>query len=183
MRALWAGLAVLIGCAGAPAKPPGKPAAKPAAPAVADERDALWALAPAGARGGVVVSPRGLALAEHGALALQELLASSPDFAADNAELMRELLERVGTTNPTLAGLGFGRDRGLAVFLGPDQHVTLVLPVADRDRFLKATHGTKGGDGDVIGATVCKPLEGRYVCAKRRWSATGRSGTRAGREP
>jgi acetyl esterase/lipase len=166
MRALWAGLAVLIGCAGEPAKAPAKPAVKPAA--AADERDALWALAPAGARVGVVVSPHGLAMLEHGALALQELLASSPDFAADNARLMRELLNTVGTTNPTLAGLGFGRDRGLAVFVGPGEHVTQVLPVADRDKFLNATHGTKGADGDVIGSTFCKPLDGRYVCVVRR---------------
>lgn len=171
MRALWAGLAVLVACAGEPAKPPGKPVAKPAA--AADERDVLWALAPAGSKVGIVVSPRGLALIEHAVLAVQDLLASSPDFAELNAELMLGMLRVLGTTNPTLAGLGLGRDRGLAVFVGPDQQVTQVLPVADRDRFLQATHGTRGADGDTIAGMACKTLEGRYVCAERRDSLAG----------
>jgi len=89
-----------------------------------------------------------------------------------NAELMRELLTRMGTTNPTLATLGSAmatvwrrRERG--------RQLTLVLPVVDRGKFVAALRGTKGADGDAVAGLICKPLDGRYVCAQRRETLAG----------
>ena len=150
----------------APAAPPARPAS-PAAPAP-DDREPLWALAPAGATFGLVVSPRGVALIERAAVAVQELLGSSPDFAALNGELLHALLVGAGSMHPTLAGFGMSHDRGLALFMVGDDQLIAVLPVGDRDRFLAAVDGHKGADGDVAGTWVCKPVDGRYVCAQRR---------------
>jgi hypothetical protein len=44
------------------------------------ELDALWALAPANARGGIAISAHGLAMLEDGAGSLHALLATAPDL-------------------------------------------------------------------------------------------------------
>jgi acetyl esterase/lipase len=172
MRALWVvGLVVVIGCkqtAPVPVASAPRVAKSPAAPAAPDERDLLWALAPEGATLGLVVSPHGVAMLERGAVAVQELLGSSPDFASIHGELMRGLLRVLGSMNPTLTGFGMIHDQGFAVFVVDDDQLALVLPVGDRDRFLAAMHGSKGADGDVVGSWVCKTLNGRYVCVQRR---------------
>jgi acetyl esterase/lipase len=191
MRALWvAGLAAAIGCGqtgaakpaasapkaasttaarpAAPAPAPTPAAQTPAAPAAAAEREALWALAPDGATFGLVVSPRGVAMIERAAAAVQDLLGSSPDFAAMNTELMHLMLASLGSMTPTLAGFGMSHDRGFAMFVVGDDQPVLVLPVVDRTRFLAAVDGRNAGDSDLFGTWVCKPIDGRYVCAQRR---------------
>ena len=165
------GLVAVVGCKQAgPAPVVGAPAATatPAAPAPPDDRDRLWALAPEGATFGVVVSPRGVAMIERGAVAVQELLGSSADFASIHSELMHELLRVLGSTNPTLAGLGMSQDKGFAMFVVDDGQIVLVLPVGDRDRFLAAMQGSKGADGDFVASWACKTIDGRYVCVQRR---------------
>src|ERR1043165_4428189 len=115
MRALWvAGLVAAIGCKQAgPGPAVNAPVAKssaPAGPTTAagsssgsalvqaaqshEEQDRLWAMAPEHATLGVVVSPRGLALAERAAVAFTELMGSSPDFAQPNSAVMHQLLQR-----------------------------------------------------------------------------------------
>src|SRR5262245_12499619 len=134
MRTRWlvgllAGI-VAVGCkqdAPAPPRTPASPARAPAsaAPPVSTaaplptgpqigELDALWALAPVGTAFGMVISPRGVALVERGWLAIQELIASSPEFANTNARLMKGLLSTLGTLAPTLAEFGLSHDKGFA---------------------------------------------------------------------
>jgi len=157
---LVVGLVVVVGCKKEP------PVVTPTtAPATTKEQDALWALAPAGTRSGMVASPRGVALLERGALALRALLASSPDFAEADGKLMRVLLDATGSPNPTLADLGFTHDQGFAVFLLDGGDGVAILPVADRDKFLARFGGHKSADGDKLGSGVCKPIDGRYLCA------------------
>jgi hypothetical protein len=105
---------------------------------------------------------------ERSVLIAQELLASSPDFAELNGRLMRALLQNLGTTNPTLAGLGLGADKGFAFFVTGDRTITMVLPVADRHKFVAAGHGSEGAQSDDVAGFTCKTLGNRYVCAQRR---------------
>jgi hypothetical protein len=132
MRASWlVGLIVVVGCTQEHAA---RVSSAPTAPAAGvDERDALWALAPEAARFGVVASPRGSGMLVRGALAVQDLLASSADFATVNAELMHALMTQLGSLNPTLAGFGLTADRGAAMFVAEGGRLVLVLPVVDRD--------------------------------------------------
>jgi acetyl esterase/lipase len=181
MRAVWvAGLVLVLGCSSATPVPARKaPAvAAPAAPAVPDERDLLWALAPEGAALGVVVSPHGVAMIERAAASAQELLTSSADFAALQADVMHGLMGVLGTPNPTLAGFGLNHDRGFALFVVDDGQIVMVLPVGDRNRFVTALQGSKGADGDVVGSWACQTIDGRYVCAQRRglFAKLGRGG-------
>jgi acetyl esterase/lipase len=166
MRALWVvGLIAVVGCK---QEGPGPVLSAPAARVAADERDALWALAPEGATFGLVASPRGVAMIERGLLAAQDLLASSVDFASINSQLMHALLRSVGSMNPTLAGFGLTRDKGFAIFVAGDGQLVLVLPVGDHDKFLATAHGSKGADGDDLDGWVCKTIDGRYVCVQGR---------------
>ena len=174
MRSAWAvGLVIAVAC-GQEATRPAVAPARPAAPAaaapvpVSAEQDALWALAPAGARIGVVATPRGAAMIERGWLAAQDLLASSVDLAELNSQLMHALLTQLGTPSPSLAEFGLTHDKGFAAFVVGATTPVVVVPIADRDKFVARFHGTRGADGDIIGAWVCKPVATRYVCSERR---------------
>jgi hypothetical protein len=103
MRAVWVGLVLVLGCSSTgPVADRKVPAvAAPAAPATPDERDLLWALAPEGATLGVVVSPRGVALIDRAVTTAQDVLSSSADFAAIQAEVMRGLMRAFGTPSPS----------------------------------------------------------------------------------
>lgn len=179
MRARWL-VGLLIGLAGvgcrqdapAPPRTPVSPAphvaAPPAPPASPTrEQDALWALAPEGTTLGIVASPRGVALVERGMLAIQEVVASSPDLAWLHSQVMQALLRRVGTVTPTLAGFGLTHDKSFALFVTDTGQLVLVVPIRDRDKFLALAHGTKGADGDQLDGGVCKTIDGRYVCVQR----------------
>ena len=147
MRSLLV-LALLTGCN------------KPSPTAVSDQ---LWGLAPAGARGAIVISPRGVAMLEDGFASVHALFDSSPDFAIAKAQLA-EWLGPLGGTAPKLADFGFGPNRGAALYLMTDGMVA-VLPVVDRDKFLAKVKGTKGTDKDTVDTTVCKLVRGHYACA------------------
>jgi hypothetical protein len=172
MRAVWVGLVLVLGCSATGPVPDRKApvavAAAPAAPVAPDERDLLWALAPEGATLGVVVSPRGVAMIERAVTTAQDVLTSSADFAALQAEVMHGLMRAFGTPSPTLAGFGLSHDKGFALFVVDRGQVVMVLPVGDRDRFVAAMEGSKGADGDVAGSWACQTSGGRYVCAQRR---------------
>ncbi|HSN29763.1 MAG TPA: hypothetical protein VLT45_25925, partial [Kofleriaceae bacterium] len=47
---------------------------------------------------------------------------------------------------------------------GPQQ-VVVIVPVADRDKFLAKAHGTKGTDADTIKQATCKTVQAVYACA------------------
>jgi hypothetical protein len=64
----------------------------PGGPASTTDQDALWQLAPDGARVGFVASPRGVAMLERGALAIDALITGAPDLAP-----LRHRLEQAWT--------------------------------------------------------------------------------------
>ena len=128
------------------------------------ELDALWALAPEGALGGMVLSSRGLESLEWGAGMLQSAVASAPDLAEHKRRLDELLRKTLGTTALTRAELGLTKGGGAALFAVGEGGV-LVLPVGDRAKFLGRVRGTQGPDGDRVGPLLCKPAQGRYVCA------------------
>jgi hypothetical protein len=129
-----------------------------------ENADALWALTPSGARGGIVLSGRGVAMVERGYAAVRTMIESVPDLAAAKAQLT-EALQPFGT-NLTLADFGFSPTKGAALFMMKDGMVA-ILPLVDRDKFLAKVHGTKG-DVDKVDTTTCKILREHYVCASEQ---------------
>src|SRR5438094_3022130 len=67
------------------------PTASPGAPASTAEQDALWAKAPEGAMGGVVVSSRAIAMTEHAWRDVHAFLKTFPAFAPAEQDMVAEL--------------------------------------------------------------------------------------------
>jgi hypothetical protein len=126
-----------------------------------ESSDALWALTPSGARGGIVLSGKGVAMIERGYAAVHAMIDTVPDLAAVKVQLT-EALGPFGT-NLTLADFGFTKAKGAALFMMKDGMVA-ILPIADRDKFLAKVNGVKG-DVDKVDTTTCKILREHYVCA------------------
>ncbi|HEY1812493.1 MAG TPA: hypothetical protein VGG74_09120 [Kofleriaceae bacterium] len=133
-----------------------------AAQASTAEQDALWKLAPAGTKLGIVVSPRGVAMLEHAWADVRAFIAATPELAP----MLVKLANVVGTPDLSLASFGLTATKGAALFmLGPDDGV-LVVPLADRDAFIAATHATKGDPVDTIDKDMlCTTTHGVYACA------------------
>jgi Tfp pilus assembly protein PilE len=66
----------------------------------------------------------------------------------------------------SLSAAGLSASKGLAIFGVTKGSMVIVLPVADRDKFLAVAHGTKGADVDKLGDVRCKPIRGVYACAE-----------------
>jgi hypothetical protein len=159
MKRWMAVLVVVCGCQ----KDPGRRPAPRPSPVPTHELDALWAKAPAGATIGVVVSPRGIAMLEHAWTDVHGYLKTFPEFAPAEHEMATDFAEDGLTTDLTLSALGLAPGKGFAVFV-KGEHVLMLIPVADRDRFVKISEGTRGADGDHIDDFVCKPVDGWYTC-------------------
>jgi hypothetical protein len=144
-------------------KEAGPPA--PAGPVSTTEQDALWKLAPRGALGGLVISSHGLQMIEHAWGDLDAMVHASPELA-DFAKKMDDQLQRAtGQTKPSFAAFGISTAKGGAVFITADKQPVTILPVADRDLFLKLVHGTKGDKTDKLDKdTTCQMINGNYVC-------------------
>ena len=130
------------------------------------ESDALWILAPAGARGGIVLSPQAVAMFESGSVALRAFIAKAPELAAAKDKIDFALTQ-LGGPNALLADMGLSRDKGFAMFFVKDGMVA-VLPVGNRDVFLAKVKGTKGAtpsDVDRIDTASCKLVNELYACA------------------
>jgi hypothetical protein len=167
MRTLVAAAAIacLAGCR-CGNDPPGAESAG-AGPGAAGGTDALWALAPAGARGGLVASPRAVAMAERAVADVRGALERAGELAPWRRALDELLQTELGIRAASLAELGLTGSRGLALFLVPDGMVA-ILPVADRARFLSRAAGTAGGGSDHedrIGDATCREVRGVYACA------------------
>src|SRR5260221_11345823 len=136
---------VVCGC-----KKDGAPSASlasPGAPKSTAELDALWAKAPEGAVGGLVVSPRAITMLEHGWHDLHGFLKTFPAFAPAEAEMAAGLASAGLSPDFAIADLGLAPGKGLAVFVvNNDDDGVVLLPVADRDKFLAKTQATKGAD-------------------------------------
>ncbi|MDQ3341776.1 MAG: hypothetical protein M4D80_42050 [Myxococcota bacterium] len=130
------------------------------------ELDALWALAPDQAVVGVVISPAGLARLEAGAVEINKLFAVAPELAPLKQQLDEGLQEVFGTTNPSLSAAGWSAQKGLALFATDGEKPILILPVADRDKFLAVAKGTKGSDSDTIKRATCKTIKNVYACSR-----------------
>ncbi|NVB80327.1 MAG: hypothetical protein HOV81_18180 [Kofleriaceae bacterium] len=144
------------------------PTPTPTSPVSTAEQDALWAFAPEGANIGIVISPKGVGMLEGAAIDLDKLAAQAPEIAKYKAEFDKKLEEVLGTSSPTLATAGLTSKKGAALFgtMGEKDAVAIV-PVADRDKFIAVTKGTKGADGvDTIGKATCKTVNGSYVCVE-----------------
>ncbi|CAN5889830.1 hypothetical protein BH11MYX3_BH11MYX3_14610 [soil metagenome] len=135
------------------------------APVSTADADALWAMAPEGATVGVVASPRAVAMTEHAWLDVRALLATAPELAPLNAMLGAQIAQVLGKPDVTLADLGLTSSKGGAFFVTPGGGGIAIVPVGDRDKFIAATHGTKGSDSDSIGNTTCKTIKSVYICA------------------
>ena len=142
----------------------------PAGPVSTAEQDALWKLAPAGALGGIVVSARGLQMIEHAWVDLDTMVHASPDLAQFAKNMDDQLQRATGQTKPSFAALGIATTKGGAVFITADKKPVTIIPVADRDLFLKLAHGTKGDKTDKLDkldkGTTCQMMSGNYVCVE-----------------
>jgi type IV pilus assembly protein PilA len=135
-------------------------------PASTADQDALWKLAPDGAFAGGVVSPAALTRLEAGYNAVTKTINAVPEMAPLKAQLDQELQEALGTSTASLAALGFTSKPGIAFFATGEDEVIAILPVADRDKFLAVTKGTKGTDSDTIKRATCKTVKGVYACTR-----------------
>ncbi len=164
IRVLLVAALLAGGCKKDKAAAPPTPA--PKAPASTAEQDALWKLAPDGAIVGIVVSPSGIESLESGWLAIRKLIQTSPEMARAAARLEEDLTKAFGSSNVTLTDAGLGPAKGGAAFAFEDKGELLIVPVANRDKFLQVTKGTKGTDVDTIKDHTCKTVQGFYACAK-----------------
>ncbi len=129
--------------------------------------DALWALAPAGARGGLVASPRAVAMLERAIADVRGMLARVDELAPWRRELDEVLALELGVRAASLDELGLTAARGLALFLVRDGMVA-ILPVADRGRFLARAAGVPAGGAERVdrnGGVACREVRGVYACA------------------
>jgi hypothetical protein len=129
------------------------------------DADALWALAPAGTKAGIVITPRAARMIEHAWHDVHAFIKTAPELAPLTATLDSAVASLGAGPELDLGALGISTDRGAAVFyMGGDQGL-LVVPVVDRDKFLAKVHGTKGSDVDRIEEDfVCKPIKNVYAC-------------------
>ncbi len=164
MRGIKTGVLIGLLAIGCKKSPSGDVPAVGAPTSTADA-DALWAMTPEGATVGVVASPRAMAMAEHAWLDVRTLLATAPELAPLNAMLGAQLTQVLGKPEVTLADVGLTPAKGGAFFVTPGGGGIAIIPVGDRDKFVAATHGTKGTDTDAIGKATCKTISSVYVCA------------------
>jgi Tfp pilus assembly protein PilE len=140
----------------------------PGGPASTAEVDALWKLAPDGTAFGVVASPKAMQMFEHGYGDVTKFLGSIPELAPPLAKLTADMKRDLGTDVLTFDAVGMSSTKGgIALFMRADKRGVVVLPVTDRDKFLKLVHGTKGEPADTFNhdKTVCMTTHGFYMCA------------------
>lgn len=167
MRALTV-VAVGLSFVGCKKEPAGsnKQSLSPTTPASTAEQDALWALAPAGTEVGIVATARGLALLEGGATEARKVSALFPELVPMLAEVDAEWQKQTGTTTMSASGLGLTTEKGGAIFKA-GKGTVVIIPLGDRDQFLKVSKITKGTDSDTTDeGGVCKTIHGVYACAK-----------------
>jgi hypothetical protein len=95
--------------------------AAPAAPVSTSDQDALWKLAPDGAVFGIVVSPRALAMVDHGWSDVRAFMATVPELASIRA---------AAGGDPSLASVGLSASAGGAVFVVEAGKTIAIVPSA-----------------------------------------------------
>ena len=163
MRTAWLLIAVVwvvwVGCH--------KEAAAPGGPTSTNEIDALWKLAPEGTAFGGVASPAALTYVEHAYGDVSKFLGAIPEVAPAFAKMQESMKKELGTEVLTFDAVGMSTQKGIAVFMRADKRGVVILPVTDRDKFMKIVKGTKGEPFDTFphDKTVCETTHGVYVCA------------------
>ncbi len=115
----------------------------------------------------MVISPHGLQMVEHAWGDLDAMVHRSPDLADFATKMDEQLQKATGQTKASFAALGISTSKGGAVFITADQKPVTILPVGDRDLFLKVVHGTKGDKTDKLDErTTCQVMSGNYVCVE-----------------
>ena len=140
----------------------------PGGPSSTADVDALWKLAPEGTAFGAVASPQAMQMVEHGYGDVTKFLGSIPEVAPALAKMTEDMKRELGTDLLTFDAVGMSTKKGgIALFMRPDKRGLVVLPVTDRDKFLKVVHGTKGDQTDTFNhdKTVCMTTHGAYMCA------------------
>jgi hypothetical protein len=126
-----------VAVAGACKKDKTKPPPSPTAPTSTAEQDALWALVPDNAVGGIIITPGALQRVDAAAAAIDKLFAAAPDLAPFKAKMEQAFEDAFGTKTFSLAAAGLTAKQGFAAF-GVDNNEAgiAIFPVADRDKFL-----------------------------------------------
>ncbi len=165
--ALALGLVVAASSTGCKGKGSGAPRTSPST----ESNDHLLSLAPADAKVAVVASGRALAQLDSAVARLRQL-ARTDAAVADGLKFVDEALTKeLGLPGGVqLASLGLTSDRGLALFVLPDDRTISIWPVADRAAFRAAFRGKAGSDGaDDLSldghALRCREAKGVYACA------------------
>lgn len=158
-----AALASLVACGGSKKK---------TADLGAPEAGGLWALAPEGAVGGIVVADGTLATAHEWLVEIKRVADANAVTRKIAAEVVSELAS--GPVNPfdgeSLSRAGIDVTKGLAVWVDAADAVYAVLPVADRARFVGLVGGRTveegGAEVDIFNDDMrCQMRRGRYLCA------------------
>ncbi len=165
MRSAWILIALATACHKDAVAPTSGTGGTPGVPASTADVDALWKLAPSGALFGVVASPRALQLSEHAWADVTKFLDTMPELAPQMKQLRGKLTAALGAPDLSFAAAGMTNQHGGAFFMLPGKKGLLILPVADRDTFLKIAHGTKGDPSDKVSDMTCKTTHGVYACS------------------
>lgn len=131
----------------------------PAAPPSTVEVDALWKLAPDGALFGMVMSPRGMMMAEHAYTDVMKFLEATPELASQLKDMHAELTKELGSPDFSWSALGISTEKGAAMFLLPDKKMLTMFAVSDKAKLDKLVHEGKGKD------VTCKDSHGVYACS------------------
>ena len=129
----------------------------PGAPASTAEVDALWKLAPEGANFGMVLSPRGMTMAEHAYGDVMKFLSATPDLAPQLAKFHATLTAGIGAPDFSWQALGISTQRGAAIFALPAHKGVILVAVSDQAKLDKLVHAA---DADL----TCKTVQGMYAC-------------------
>jgi type II secretory pathway pseudopilin PulG len=134
------------------------------------EADKLWALAPKGAVMSAVITGRGATVLWNGVTTFRELTKDIPSVGAAIAKVYGDAMtELTGNADGSLADAGLAPGASAAFTVGKD-HMLLVLPVIDRDKFVAAVHGKRAADAkagiDEIDSMYCAMKSGFYMCAQ-----------------
>lgn len=135
---------------------------KDAAPRI--DRETLWALVPDNAIAGVVVTPEALRRLESGYTAFRPV-AHVPELAGIETEI--EKIEK-GLKKPlTLDALGLSARESAALFFVDAGEPIIVVPLADRSRFIEISGGASAGTIDTLAKDFqCKVVKDVYACAR-----------------
>lgn len=164
MRTCLLALLVVVGCKRDAGPAPEAAEATPTeAAANVRDADALWALAPPGARVSLVATPRALRLADGALASLRELLAVAPELSPLRRLVDDALAEELGAGATGLADLGLDVRRGAAAFV-TERGPVVVVPIADRAK-LHRVLGLADAGPDTLGPLTCKTIGGASVCA------------------